>query len=64
MNGREEYEERNRVNGFAILDEDFDLMLGDLCCEPREETSLDKIRKLLGLNRTNCLDLTSRRFPR
>lgn len=64
MNWPVEYEERNRVNGFSILDEDFDLMLGDLCCEPREETTLDKIRKLLGRNRTNCLDPTVRLYPR
>ena len=52
MSWPEEYEERIRVNGFSVLDDDFDLMLGDLCCEPREETNLDKIRRLLGINRT------------
>lgn len=59
-----EYEERNRVNGFSVLDDDFDLMLGDLCCEPREKTSLEKIRRLLSRNRTFCLDPTARTHSR
>lgn len=64
MNWPIEYEERSRVNGFSILDDDFDFMLGDLCCDNHEEMNLEKIRKLFGSNRTSCLDLTARLSPR
>ena len=63
MNWPIEYEDRNRVNGFAIFDEEFDFMLADLCCGPSEEPNLDKIRRLLGSNRTNCLDPTAGLYP-
>jgi len=64
MNWPIEYEERNRVNGFSILDDEFDFMLGDLCCDNHEETNLEKIRRLFNSNRTGCLDPTARLYPR
>jgi hypothetical protein len=63
MNWPIEYEDRNRVNGFAVFDEEFDFMLVDRCCDPSEKPDLDKIRRLLGSNRTSCLDPAARLFP-
>jgi hypothetical protein len=62
MNRPLEYEERVRVKGFSILDDDFDLMLGDLCREAPEEISRDKIRASLANNRTGCLDPTAKLY--
>lgn len=64
MNWPLEYEERNRVNGFSILDDDFDFMLGDLCEDRHEETTLETIRRLMGSNRTSCFDPMVRLYPR
>jgi hypothetical protein len=36
---------RVRVNGFSILDDDFDLMACDLCRCVREEPGTDRIRE-------------------
>jgi hypothetical protein len=52
MNRPLEYEQRVRVNGFAVLDDDFELMLGDLCCEAEQEPSPEKTREALAKNRT------------
>jgi hypothetical protein len=43
MNRPLEYEEMVRVNGFSILDNDFDLMTGDLCCGVEGEPNIHKI---------------------
>jgi hypothetical protein len=56
MNRLFEYEDRARVRGFAVLDEDFELMLGDLCCEVEAEPTPEKTRESLARNRTVCLD--------
>jgi hypothetical protein len=56
MNRPLEYEDRVRVNGFAVLDEDFEFMLGDLCCEGEEEPCREKTRESLAKNRTRCFD--------
>ncbi len=56
MNRPLEYEDRTRVNGFAVLDDDFDFMLADLCCEGEEEPSPEKTRESLAKNRTRCFD--------
>jgi len=56
MNRPLEYEQRVRVRGFAVLDDDFEFMLGDLCCEVEEEPSPGKTRESLAKNRTGCLD--------
>jgi hypothetical protein len=45
MNWPIEYEERVRVKGFSILDDDFDVMAGDLCNMVGEESGIDKIRE-------------------
>ena len=42
-----EYDARARVRGFSILEEDFDFMLVDLCCDTREETNRDETGKSL-----------------
>ena len=62
MNWLIEDEERVRVKGFSIFDHDFDLMLGDLCRNAREETKRDKIREALAKNRTVCLNPTAKLF--
>ena len=56
MNWPHEYEERFRANGFAVLDEEFDFMSGDLCCEVEEEMCRERTRESLAKNRTGCLD--------
>jgi hypothetical protein len=43
MNRPLEYEERARLNGFSILDDDFELMTGDLCGNVREKPGLNRI---------------------
>jgi hypothetical protein len=43
MNRPLEYEERVRVTGFSILDDDFDLMTADLCGDAREELGVNRI---------------------
>ena len=35
-----EYEERVKVKGFSILDDDFDVMAGDLCSVVGEESGI------------------------
>ena len=62
MNWLIEDEQRLRVNGFSIFDHDFDLMLGDLCSNAREEKKRDGIRESRGKNRTLHLDPTATLF--
>jgi hypothetical protein len=62
MNWLFEEEERVRVKGFSIFDHDFDLMLGDLCRDAREETKRDMIRESLAKNRKVCLDPVAKLF--
>jgi len=45
MNWPTEYGERVSVKGFSILDDDFDVMAGDLCSVVGEESGIDKIRE-------------------
>jgi len=45
MNWPTEYEERVRVKGFSILDDDFDVMAGDLCSVVREKSGIQEIRE-------------------
>jgi hypothetical protein len=51
-----EYEEREKVRGFAVLDDDFDCMAGDLCFEVQEKVDREKTRESMARNRTGCLD--------
>jgi hypothetical protein len=43
MNRPLEYEERARVTGFSILDDEFDLMACDLCGDVHEESCATRI---------------------
>jgi hypothetical protein len=56
MNWPLEYEDRARVRGFAVLDDDFDSMAGDLCFEAEEKATGEKTRESMAKNRTGCLD--------
>jgi hypothetical protein len=56
MNRPMDYKEGVRTKGFAPVDDDFDFMPGDLCCEVEEETSCERTRESLAKNRTGCLD--------
>jgi hypothetical protein len=56
MNWPLEYEDRARVRGFSVLDDDFDFMSGDLCFEVEEKASREKTRESMAKNRTGCLD--------
>lgn len=63
MDWRLEYDERVKVKGFSVLDEDFDFMLGDLCCEETKKLDTDRVRESLAKNRTRCLDAIAELYP-
>jgi hypothetical protein len=43
MNGPLEYEGKERLRGFSILDNDFYLMAGDMCNDDRAELGVKRI---------------------
>jgi hypothetical protein len=45
MNWALEEIERSKVWSFSILDDDFNVMAGDLCGDGREESDIDNIPK-------------------